>query len=90
MIYCPNNPFITVTNKAVSTVIKCLGLPSTYEYWQCMYHRELRWTGMDWSLFQYNNMLDEIVKPYFKNKYNPLNETMPENIRTTSEQMETT
>ena len=65
------DPFATVTNDAVMTVLKCLGLPP-YNYHKCeLAYRDYRWYRMGWYLEQYNGMLETEVRPFFRNKFNP-------------------
>lgn len=55
-----------ISNEAVSTVLKCLGM-SINMYYKCMYYREMRWNGMCWTMDQYSGMIESEVIPYFKN-----------------------
>lgn len=64
-----NNRFGTISNDAVMTVLKCLGMRG-YEYEKCrMMYRSIRWLGMRWCMDQYNGLLTQEVRPYFKEKF---------------------
>lgn len=68
----------TVSNKAVITVLRCLGLPP-YEYHKHDisyrdnkypgFHGGLHWSGLSWMVYQYNSLLKDEVRPYFQNKF---------------------
>ena len=60
-----------VTNKAVCTVLMCLGL-SKNEYHYNKFrlgYRPMKWVGMSWYIDQYNGLLNDEVRPYFKGKF---------------------
>ena len=57
-----------VSDEAVGTVLKYLGL-SNQEYQNCrLMHREFRWVGMPWYIYQYNDMIKDMAIPYLKEK----------------------
>lgn len=68
----------SISNDAVCTVLKALGL-SGYNYDDCwLMYRDFKWVGMSWYLDQYNNMLRDKVRPYYNIEEKPYNYIFPD------------